>query len=93
MVAGHKRSTRSTVQKSPAPSTASAGSSKTPLPLKDASEVEPVHSDIDESCPACKDDVVPEGVRESWIRCDACKTWFHWRCAGNGEDPEMINKW
>lgn len=92
MIGGRRRSTRSTVQKSPAPSTASARSSKTPLPSKD-SETEPAHSDIEESCPACKGDVVPEGVKENWIRCDACKTWFHWRCAGNGGDPEMINKW
>ena len=30
--------------------------------------------------------------KESWVRCDACKTWFHWRCAGEG-DLDAVGKW
>ncbi|KAH7889882.1 hypothetical protein F5I97DRAFT_1848318 [Phlebopus sp. FC_14] len=50
----------------------------------------------EDTCPACKDrrDSEPDAVsKESWIRCDACKTWYHWVCAGNGGDPETIDKW
>ncbi|KAF8964078.1 JmjC domain-containing histone demethylation protein 1 [Flammula alnicola] len=31
--------------------------------------------------------------KENWIECDSCSTWYHWRCAGNGEDVENIAKW
>jgi F-box/leucine-rich repeat protein 10/11 len=31
--------------------------------------------------------------KERWIRCDACKTWYHWRCVGHGDDIESIDKW
>jgi hypothetical protein len=49
----------------------------------------------EDRCPACKGDAAEEfqGVKESWIECDACKIWFHWRCAGNGGDMELINRW
>ena len=52
--------------------------------------------DESDSCPACKTstaDDVDGGTKENWIGCDACKTWFHWRCAGNGENMDVINKW
>jgi hypothetical protein len=52
----------------------------------------------DDKCPACeaKDAKHPnaEAVdKESWVRCDACKTWFHWRCVGEGGDLEAVDKW
>lgn len=50
-----------------------------------------------ESCPQCKVDANEDGtavaVKEDWVRCDACKVWFHWRCAGEGDDLETIDKW
>ncbi|EIW60698.1 Clavaminate synthase-like protein [Trametes versicolor FP-101664 SS1] len=55
--------------------------------------------DEDDKCPACKNTVRPEGEpiiaadKEKWVRCDACKTWFHWRCVGEGGDLDTIGKW
>ncbi|KAI5117638.1 hypothetical protein M0805_008445 [Coniferiporia weirii] len=48
-----------------------------------------------ERCPQCKDDDDDESVpvKEDWVRCDACKVWFHWRCVGEGGDLETIDKW
>ena len=50
----------------------------------------------EETCPACKDlpsDQQSTVPKESWIRCDACKSWYHWVCAGNGADVDTIDKW
>ena len=61
-----------------------------PSPPQDAVE----SRQDDEKCPACEDvgennDKVDQ---ENWVRCDACRTWFHWRCVGEG-DLEAIDKW
>ncbi|KAF9228635.1 Clavaminate synthase-like protein [Gyrodon lividus] len=59
--------------------------------------VEPVLMTSEEdTCPACK--TLPQsqpnaGSKENWIRCDACRTWYHWICAGNGGDVDAIDKW
>jgi len=52
----------------------------------------------EERCPACKEEVEGAtnevaGDKETWIQCDACKTWFHWNCAGNGGDAQQVDKW
>ncbi|KAF8558444.1 Clavaminate synthase-like protein [Imleria badia] len=50
----------------------------------------------EDTCPACKDlpaDLQTTLPKESWIRCDACKSWYHWVCAGNGADVDTIDKW
>ena len=50
----------------------------------------------EDTCPACKDlpaDLQTTVSKESWIRCDACKSWYHWVCAGNGADVDTIDKW
>ncbi|KAF9567653.1 Clavaminate synthase-like protein [Agrocybe pediades] len=52
----------------------------------------------EDRCPACtaesRDLMDRNGSRkEQWIACDHCKTWYHWRCAGNGEDIASIAKW
>ena len=49
----------------------------------------------DDTCPACKTDSTETPLvvdKEQWVRCDACKTWFHWRCAGQG-DLDAVDKW
>lgn len=50
----------------------------------------------EDKCPACKDGSTTsdwnDADKESWVRCDACKKWFHWRCAGDG-DLEAVGKW
>lgn len=50
----------------------------------------------EDTCPACKDlptDLQSAVFKENWIRCDACKSWYHWVCAGNGADVDTIDKW
>ncbi|KXN90450.1 JmjC domain-containing histone demethylation protein 1 [Leucoagaricus sp. SymC.cos] len=50
----------------------------------------------DELCPACiqgESSTLNAFEKERWIRCDACKTWYHWRCVGKGDDIESIDKW
>ncbi|KAI0822678.1 Clavaminate synthase-like protein [Trametes gibbosa] len=57
--------------------------------------------DEDDKCPACKDNPIDGAVlgeqlaadKEKWVRCDACKTWFHWRCVGQGGDLDAVDKW
>ncbi len=49
----------------------------------------------EDRCPACADEAMQgwnAADKESWVRCDACKSWFHWRCAGDG-DLEAVDKW
>ena len=49
----------------------------------------------EERCPACKEGATSEvaGEKETWIQCDACRTWFHWNCAGHGGDAQQVDKW
>jgi F-box and leucine-rich repeat protein 10/11 len=47
-------------------------------------------------CPACTDESVQNlqvEDKEEWAMCGACKTWYHWRCAGNGEELDTVDKW
>lgn len=49
-----------------------------------------------EKCPSCKDDDDSGSAstsKENWVRCDACKKWFHWRCIASDVDLESIDKW
>ena len=49
-----------------------------------------------DKCPACQDQGEQNSNsadRESWVRCDACKSWFHWRCVGQQGDLEAVDKW
>lgn len=51
------------------------------------------HEGVEEKCPACKDGT--DENKETWICCDACKTWFHVACVDNlkGVDFDQIDKW
>jgi hypothetical protein len=52
-----------------------------------------------DSCPACKDkpstlsaDSAVEA--DTWIRCDNCKKWFHWKCVKIPDrDHESVDRW
>lgn len=61
------------------------------------SEEKPAAADSSKDiCPACPDQEKADEAatnKEDWIRCDACKTWYHWRCVGNGQELEAIDKW
>ena len=93
MARSRRRVTRSVAQKSPERSPSSSRSSLTPMedePEPKPAEFAPTKADED-TCPSCREDV--QGEKSNWIRCDACKTWFHWACVGNSSDLELINKW
>ncbi|EDR11031.1 jumonji superfamily protein [Laccaria bicolor S238N-H82] len=95
MARGQRRSTRT--------SAAAAGSKpkspeNSPLSTRsntpDVTSGHPSVNDESLDCPACTPESREHNYRkESWIECDSCKTWYHWRCAGNGEDVNNIAKW
>jgi F-box/leucine-rich repeat protein 10/11 len=94
MARGRRRSTRNNLQKSPDLSPLSTRSN-TPAPQEVTVAAGPSHSTTS-SCPACTEESQESFNaydKENWIRCDVCKTWYHWRCAGDGGDVEMIDKW
>ncbi|OCH95214.1 Clavaminate synthase-like protein, partial [Obba rivulosa] len=67
-------------------------------PTKQEGDAEdhPTQAEQDDLCPACKKDdttLWAAADKENWVRCDACKTWFHWRCAGDGGDLDAVDKW
>ncbi|TFK55342.1 Clavaminate synthase-like protein [Heliocybe sulcata] len=89
MAKPRRRSTRNNAAKSPE---REAGSDTGETSVKTE---QPDRAD-DDKCPACKDDAddgMSTADKESWVRCDACKTWYHWRCTGDGGDLERIDKW
>ena len=65
----------------------------TPPESQDAADSHPEPQE--DKCPACTEETSrprDDADKESWVRCDACKTWYHWRCAGEG-DLEAVGKW
>ncbi|KAF5358557.1 hypothetical protein D9756_001773 [Leucocoprinus leucothites] len=65
-------------------------------PEQQNSQEDPASQQRDETCPACIEGQTSDlnsFEKERWIRCDACKVWYHWRCVGKGEDIESIDKW
>jgi len=50
----------------------------------------------EDRCPACTNETTANlqfEDKEEWAMCGACKTWYHWRCAGNGEELDTVDKW
>ena len=93
MARGRRRLTRSTAHETPEETTAEEAT-ETPPESQDVSDSRPAHKDEDR-CPACTEKATENwnaADKESWVRCDACKKWFHWRCAGEG-DLETVGKW
>ncbi|QRV86082.1 JmjC domain, hydroxylase [Ceratobasidium sp. AG-Ba] len=47
-----------------------------------------------ERCAACKpDSPVANKAKTVWAECEACGTWFHWDCVGEGGDISRVDKW
>ena len=61
-----------------------------------AAETGPAYTQED-LCPSCSVSLTRNQVKdddsESWVRCDFCKTWYHWRCVGENGQLETIDKW
>lgn len=98
MARARRRSARTNPQGSPEPAVEDTSAKElepamaTPSGSQGASEPQPQDED---RCPACKEETRldwNDADKENWVRCDACKTWFHWRCVGEG-DLEAIGKW
>ena len=53
-------------------------------------------SESPESCPTCEG---TEQIRDksepakTWVMCEACETWYHWDCVGQGRPLETVDKW
>jgi len=87
MVKPRRRSARNTLSKT-AEETEEATETGVPVPADTGAP--------DDKCPACHDEGEQSSNpadRESWVRCDACKNWFHWRCVGQQGDLETVDKW
>ncbi|KAI0302356.1 hypothetical protein B0F90DRAFT_1714157 [Multifurca ochricompacta] len=88
------RATRSTTR---TPASRSLGSDG---PLSGPPDAEPgIVSAQEDLCPACSVSLTrdmrssKDEDSESWVRCDSCKTWYHWRCVGENGQLEVIDKW
>jgi hypothetical protein len=54
-------------------------------------------STFKDSCPSCLNSEKrgqESSCRDTWIRCDSCKIWFHWECVAlQGQDHETVDRW
>ncbi|KAH8829714.1 JmjC domain-containing histone demethylation protein 1 [Flagelloscypha sp. PMI_526] len=66
-----------------------ASRKESPTQTENAEESDP------ETCPSCPENPSELSDHDStqWIQCETCKTWYHWRCAGNDSEIETIDKW
>ncbi|KAG8748693.1 JmjC domain-containing histone demethylation protein 1 [Ceratobasidium sp. 414] len=45
-------------------------------------------------CAACRpDSPLANKAKTVWAECEACGTWFHWDCVGEGGDINRVDKW
>ncbi|KAF7359459.1 Jumonji superfamily protein [Mycena sanguinolenta] len=80
------------------PARNAAARATSPLSSQEATpEAEPLASSTHaaaESCPGCTTESSAsfnQFEKENWIRCDVCKTWYHWRCASS-EPPAFLSE-
>lgn len=94
-MAKRRRSTATGPNKRRRPTKNEPSGSQSPEPEESAIVPEAEGEEEEEDCPECKhnDHQLNAAEKESWIECGSCKTWYHWRCAGNGGDLESIDKW
>ena len=82
-----RRTTRNSALELPGSGDAGSGSP--------AAETDHAYSQED-LCPSCSVSLtrdLKDEDSESWVRCDFCKTWYHWRCVGENGQLETIDKW
>jgi F-box/leucine-rich repeat protein 10/11 len=82
-----RRTTRNSALELPGSGDAGSGSP--------AAETDHAYSQED-LCPSCSVSLtrdLKDEDSESWVRCDFCKTWYHWRCVGENGQLEAIDKW
>lgn len=95
MVASRRRSTRKKGEETPQRSQSAV--SQDPEPELEPEETPSASTSTKDSCPACADSAqdrqqIVNG--DTWIRCDACKKWFHWVCvASPNQDHESVGRW
>ncbi|KAJ7490053.1 jumonji superfamily protein [Mycena galericulata] len=68
-------------------------SGTSPLSSREATPEAPaISSHAAETCPGCTTESSAsfnQFEKENWIRCDVCRTWYHWRC---GEPPSFLSE-
>ncbi|KAF8479156.1 JmjC domain-containing histone demethylation protein 1 [Russula ochroleuca] len=87
MTRSTRRTTRNSASELPGSGAAGSGSP--------AAETDHAYSQED-LCPSCSVSLtrdLKDDDSESWVRCDFCKTWYHWRCVGENGQLETIDKW
>lgn len=87
MTRSTRRTTRNSASELPGSGAAGSGSP--------AAEADLAYSQED-LCPSCNVSLTRDHKdedSESWVRCDFCKTWYHWRCVGENGQLETIDKW
>ncbi|KAH9079132.1 JmjC domain-containing histone demethylation protein 1 [Lactarius deliciosus] len=87
MTRATRRTTRTSAPSQPGSNAPASGA---PDPAAD------VMNSQEDLCPACCVSLtrdVKDEDSESWVRCDSCKTWYHWRCVGENGQLDVIDKW
>ena len=87
MTRSTRRTTRNSASELPGSGAAGSGSP--------TAETDHAYSQED-LCPSCSASLtrdLKDEDSESWVRCDFCKTWYHWRCVGENGQLETIDKW
>ena len=82
-----RRTTRNSASELPGSGAAGSGSPSAEADLAYSQE---------DLCPSCNVSLtrdIKDEDSESWVRCDFCKTWYHWRCVGENGQLEVIDKW
>lgn len=77
-------------------------STSSDIPAETDGRKEAMQQEDEQKCPGCKDDDKNDESKDTWICCDACKTWYHWGpCAGINRETnpvesvtlDQVDKW